>query len=39
MFTLTIRGRGGHGAQPHLTIDAVVIAAEVVTALQTLVSR
>jgi amidohydrolase len=39
MFTVTIRGRGGHGAQPHLTIDAVVIAAEVVTALQTLVSR
>jgi amidohydrolase len=39
MFTLTVRGKGGHGAQPHLTIDAVVIAAEVVTALQTLVSR
>ena len=39
MFTLIIRGRGGHGAQPHLTVDAVVIAAEVVTALQTLVSR
>jgi len=39
MFTLTIRGKGGHGAQPHLTVDAVVIAAEVVTALQTLVSR
>jgi amidohydrolase len=39
MFTVIIRGRGGHGAQPHLTIDAVVIAAEVVTALQTLVSR
>jgi amidohydrolase len=39
MFTLTIRGQSGHGAQPHLTIDAVVIAAEVVAALQTLVSR
>ncbi len=39
MFTLTIRGKGGHGAQPHLTIDAVVIAAEVVMALQTLASR
>src|SRR5260370_31077955 len=38
MFTLTIRGKGGHGAQPHLTIDAVVIAAEVVTALPTRVS-
>jgi len=39
MFTLTIRGKGGHGAQPHLTVDAVVIAAEVVMALQTVVSR
>jgi len=39
MFTLTIRGKGGHGALPHLTIDAVVIAAQVVTVLQTLVSR
>ena len=39
MFTLIIRGRGGHGAQPHLTVDAVVIAAEVITALQMLVSR
>jgi len=39
MFTLIIRGRGGHGAQPHLTVDAVVIAAQVVSALQTLVSR
>ena len=39
MFTLVIRGKGGHGAQPHLTIDAVIIAAQVVTALQTLVSR
>jgi len=39
MFTLTVRGKGGHGAQPHLTVDAVVIAAEVVMALQTLVSR
>ena len=39
MFTLIIRGRGGHGALPHLTIDAVVIAAQIVSALQTLVSR
>ncbi|TME44519.1 MAG: amidohydrolase [Chloroflexi bacterium] len=39
MFTLTISGKSGHGAQPHLTVDAVTIAAEVVSALQTLVSR
>ena len=38
-FSLTITGKGGHGAMPHLTVDAVVIAAQVVTALQTLVSR
>jgi amidohydrolase len=39
MFTLTVRGKAGHGAQPHLTVDAVAIAAEIVSALQTLVSR
>lgn len=34
-----IRGQGGHGATPHLTVDPVPIAASVVLALQTLVSR
>jgi amidohydrolase len=38
-FTLTVRGKGGHGAMPELTVDAVVIAAQIVSALQTLVSR
>jgi amidohydrolase len=38
-FTLTVRGKGGHGAMPDLTVDAVVIASQIVTALQTLVSR
>lgn len=36
---VTIRGRGGHGARPHLTVDPVVIAAQYVLALQTIVSR
>jgi hippurate hydrolase len=36
---VTIRGRGGHGAYPHLTKDPIVIAAEFVLALQTIVSR
>ena len=36
---LTIRGLGGHGAKPQLTKDPVVIASEVIVALQTLVSR
>ena len=38
-FRVTIQGRGGHGAIPHTTIDALLIAAEVVTTLQTLVAR
>ncbi|MGI8866253.1 MAG: M20 metallopeptidase family protein [Rubrobacteraceae bacterium] len=38
-FDLEIRGTGGHGAMPHLSADAIVIAAQVVTALQTVVSR
>jgi len=38
-FEMEIRGSGGHGAMPHLAADAVVIAAQVVTALQTIVSR
>lgn len=37
--TVDILGKGGHGALPHLTIDPVVVAAHVITALQTLVSR
>jgi hippurate hydrolase len=38
-FEMEIRGSGGHGAMPHLAADAVVIAAQVVTTLQTVVSR
>src|SRR5918992_5100762 len=38
-FEMTVRGSGGHGAMPHLAVDAVAIAAQVVTALQTIVSR
>jgi amidohydrolase len=36
---ITIKGKGGHGALPHLTVDPVVVAAEVVVALQKIVSR
>src|SRR3954447_8062389 len=39
VFEMTIKGGGGHGAMPHLTTDAVAVAAQVVTALQTIVSR
>lgn len=38
-FELKIKGRGGHGAMPHHTTDAVVIAAQVVGALQSVVAR
>lgn len=36
---VTVRGRGGHGAQPQQNIDPVVIAAHIITALQQVVSR
>jgi amidohydrolase len=36
---ITIRGKGGHGAWPHRTIDPIVLAALVVVDLQTIVSR
>ncbi|ANU12485.1 Catalyzes the cleavage of p-aminobenzoyl-glutamate to p-aminobenzoate and glutamate, subunit A [Planococcus halocryophilus Or1] len=38
-FTLKVQGRGGHGASPHETIDAVVVGSQIVSNLQTLVSR
>ncbi|MDJ0618196.1 MAG: M20 family metallopeptidase [Calothrix sp. MO_192.B10] len=38
-FNCTISGKGGHGAMPHQTIDSVVVAAQIVNALQTIVAR
>lgn len=38
-FEITIQGKGGHGAVPHQTKDAVVIGAEVVLSLQKIISR
>ncbi|MBI5555372.1 MAG: amidohydrolase [Elusimicrobia bacterium] len=38
-FTLTIIGEGGHGAAPHKGVDAIAVAADVITALQQVVSR
>jgi len=38
-LTITIYGKGGHGASPETTVDPIVIAARVVLALQTVVSR
>ena len=39
MFRIEIRGKGGHAGRPHETLDAVVAASLLVTALQTIVSR
>jgi amidohydrolase len=36
---ITIYGKGGHGARPHSAVDPIVTAAQVITALQTIVSR
>lgn len=38
-FRLLVRGRGGHGGLPHLSVDPVLAAAEIVVALQSLVAR
>jgi len=38
-FTIAIAGRGGHAALPHKTIDPVIVAAALIDALQTVVSR
>jgi amidohydrolase len=38
-FTITLTGKGGHGAVPDATIDPVIAAAYVITALQTITSR
>ncbi len=38
-FTITINGRGGHGAQPHLCIDALAVAVQFISGLQQIVSR
>lgn len=36
---VTVRGKGGHGAQPHLNVDPVMISAQILITLQQLVSR
>ncbi len=38
-IALLVRGRGGHGAAPHQTVDAILVAAHVVTALQAIAAR
>jgi amidohydrolase len=38
-FDCTIFGKGGHGAMPHQTVDSIVVSAQIVNALQTIVAR
>ena len=38
-FQITLTGRGGHAAFPHLTVDPIVIGAQFVTALQSIIAR
>jgi len=38
-FEISIKGKGGHAAQPHDTVDAIVVASLIVMSLQTIVSR
>lgn len=39
IFKLTVKGRGGHASLPHMVLDPIPVAAQIVTALQQLVSR
>ena len=36
---ISVKGKGGHGGMPHLSVDPIVVASHVVTALQTVLSR
>ncbi len=38
-FVIKIKGIGGHGAVPQFTVDSIVVAANVITTLQTIISR
>lgn len=39
VFTLTVKGKGGHGAAPHKSVDPILAAAQIVVAMQSIVSR
>ena len=39
LFEIELEGRGGHGAMPHKAVDTTLVAAHVITAVQSLVSR
>jgi metal-dependent amidase/aminoacylase/carboxypeptidase family protein len=39
VLIIRVRGRGGHASAPHLAVDPIVVAAEIIVALQTMVTR
>ena len=39
LFEITITARGGHSAMPHMGVDAILVGAELVSALQNIVAR
>jgi len=39
IFTIKVQGKGTHGAQPHRGVDAILLSAQIVNALQTVVAR
>ena len=39
IFKITVKGKGGHGAAPHLAVDPILAAAQIITALQGIVAR
>ncbi len=38
-FFLTVRGRGGHGSAPHMSVDAIAVSGEILSSLQHVVAR
>ncbi|MCB0045097.1 MAG: amidohydrolase [Caldilineaceae bacterium] len=39
IFNVTVHGKGGHGAEPHATIDATLIAAQILVSWQSIIAR
>ena len=39
LFDIVIEGKGGHGATPHGTVDAIIVASQIIQTFQTIVSR
>ncbi|HWQ60920.1 MAG TPA: amidohydrolase, partial [Negativicutes bacterium] len=38
-WNLTVKGKGGHGSMPHQTVDSILVSAQIIQALHTIVSR